>query len=160
MTRMSDNSSSNEREQAQGTDLIEFPARAIFDTRQVPMLVGPDNADVSLDAKAKCLDIIRSHCADPTIIKDDGSNVYMWAAEISSDREDYYKTRMDPETSLKNYVEDAIDGTAFLNSHNLYELPSGRSFAGALITDTEGVTKVYAAFYTISDLKLTDLSTD
>lgn len=150
----------NSRERGQETDLIQFPARAIFDTREVPALVAGNKSEINLSDKDKCLAIIRAHCADPSVIEEDGSNVFIWAAEISSDRRDYYETVMDPETSLKNYVEDAIEGVSFMNSHSTWELPSGRSFAGALVSDQEGVTKVYAAFYTIADLNLSGLSTN
>jgi hypothetical protein len=131
-------------------EVIErFPARVLTDNRDVPALqVG--NETVNLTNADRCLEIIRQHAADPAIF--DERAPYIWAAMISSNRRDYYATIMDPATTLRNYVEDAVAGVAFLDSHDSFQQPCGRSFAAAMV-ETEGAVNVYAAFYTIPDLK-------
>lgn len=68
--------------------------------------------------------INRAHAAKPLGPQD----VYVFRMEISNDLPDSYWTRMDPETTLRNYVDDFRDGRAIQSNHKTTELPLGRSF--------------------------------
>jgi hypothetical protein len=59
-------------------------------------------------------------------------DVYVFRMEISNDLRDSYHTRMDPETTLPNYVEDFREGRSIQNSHKVEELPLARSFDASL----------------------------
>lgn len=89
------------------------------------------------------------------------SDVFVVDARPSDTSVDSHFTRMDPDTTLANYAEDASDGVPILNSHgaagNGYiDLPVGRSFAGTLLRDdyttprgtTLHATKTKPAVYT------------
>lgn len=59
-------------------------------------------------------------------------DVYVFGMEISNDLEDSYHTRMDPATTLPNYVQDFREGRSIQNSHKVEELPLARSFDASL----------------------------
>jgi len=59
-------------------------------------------------------------------------DVYVFGLEISNDLRDSYNTRMDPDTTLRNYVDDFREGRSIQNSHRTEELPLARSFDAAL----------------------------
>lgn len=125
-----------------------FPARVELNLRDVSLQAGTVTLDLS--KRDEMMDVIREHAADPTIF--DTRDPYIWVARISNSRKDYYSTIMDPQTTLRNYVEDAVDGVAFLDSHDTFQQPCGRSFAAAYV-EADDIVNVYAAFYTIPDLK-------
>lgn len=129
--------------------LMCVPARVITTLRDVPALRYDANTTLELSNREAMLEVIKSHAPDPTIF--DESPPYVWAAEISSDNRDYYHTRMDIETTLKNFVEDSIRGVTFLDSHIQSE-KLGRSFASAFV-EQENRVSVYSAFYTIPDVR-------
>lgn len=83
-------------------------------------------------------------------------DLYFWAAEISNNRTDSHFTKMH-ETSLRNYATDALEGVAFLNSHNHNENGLGRSLHG--VYDEAG-QRTLAQFYTVRGLKLGALGAD
>ncbi|HKC83904.1 MAG TPA: hypothetical protein VKD46_07895, partial [bacterium] len=62
----------------------------------------------------------------------DKGDVYVFRMEISNDLEDSYHTRMDPATTLPNYVADFREGRSIQNSHKVEELPLARTFDAAL----------------------------
>jgi hypothetical protein len=57
-------------------------------------------------------------------------DVFTFRGVISSDAPDSYYTHMDVKTSLRNFARDAADGRALLDSHDMWRLPIGQSFAG------------------------------
>lgn len=138
-------------------DIIErFPARVLSDLRDVPALQA-GSVTLDLSQRDSIMDVIRSHASDPSIF--DEREPYVWAAQISNSRVDYYFTRMDPNTTLKNFVADAIDGVAFMDSHDTMHQPVGRSFAATLVERDAGIIDVYAAFYTIPNLQNAKINT-
>jgi len=60
------------------------------------------------------------------------SDAFVFRMEISNDLEDSYHTRMDPDTTLRNYVDDFREGRSIQNSHRTEELPLARTFDAAL----------------------------
>lgn len=135
------------------------PVPVITNLRTVPALNTTQTNGLELVNEAAVLEAIRSNAMDPSIF--DEHPPYVWAAEISSNRNDYYYTRMDVETTLRNYAEDAIAGVSFLNSHVQDESAIGYSFASILVQDSnDNLARVYGAFYTIPDLQLERLNTD
>lgn len=103
------------------------------------------------------LEIVRATRAnDPTVF--DERPPFFWPAEISSQRLDAYYSRMDGETTLRNFVDDIGAGVSFQNSHRWYELPLGQSVEASMAMDAKG-TRVLAVFYTVPNLKLGDVST-
>lgn len=148
---------------------MHFPARIIpADERAaLPALVSLSAQSVTLasdDATLRRVIVESGHVQDPSIL--DEHAPYFWPAEISSARRDSYDTKMDPETTLKNYVEDAIAGVSFCNSHDHDELAFGRSFAAVSYEtpdeDQDGalVPAVAAAFYTLAGLQTNRVTTD
>lgn len=59
------------------------------------------------------------------------TDVYVVRTEASNDQLDSHFTRMDPATSLANYVEDGARGVPVLHMHQRHTLPMGRSFGAA-----------------------------
>jgi hypothetical protein len=59
-------------------------------------------------------------------------DVFVFRAIISTDAVDSYFTHMDPKTSLRNFAEDADAGCPLLDSHDMWRLPIGQSFTGAV----------------------------
>lgn len=59
-------------------------------------------------------------------------SVFVFRMEISNDLLDSMSTRMDPETTLRNYRDDFREGRSIQNSHKVEELPLARSFDAAL----------------------------
>ncbi len=64
--------------------------------------------------------------------------VYVIPMRISDNTLDAYYTRMTP-LSLNNFARDAAQGVAFCDSHNHYQMPIGRSFAGDVITQGDAM---------------------
>lgn len=103
------------------------------------------------------LEIVRaSRAADAGVF--DERPPFFWPAEMSSQRLDAYFTRMDADTTLRNFVADATAGVAFQNSHRWYELPLGQSVEAKLEGEGED-RRAVAVFYTVPDLRLNDVNT-
>lgn len=95
---------------------------------------------------------------DPSIISE--SDPFFWTAEVSNDRLDSYYTKMSEKT-LRNYQEDAMNGVAFQNSHRTNELSLGRSLESRFFgPQGNGVARLEVSFYTLPDLRLTELNTN
>ena len=127
--------------------------------------IGDGQVSLAGDTQAMIDVLTARHLLDPEILTD--HQPFFWGAEISSTRIDTYDTRMDAETTLKNYAEDLIAGVAFCDSHNHNELPFGRSFAGLYVVgaldDAQQVvtpSRVIGGFYTLAGLKTNRVSTD
>lgn len=103
------------------------------------------------------LSLAKSQSAfDPSIF--DERAPFFWTAEISNDQIDYYFTHM-LDSTLENFAADARSGVAFQNSHNVRELPLGRSLDSRIETETNR-KRVMVDFYTLAGLRLNDVSTD
>lgn len=70
------------------------------------------------------------------------SDIFLVRGTISTDAADSYYTRMDPETTLKNFAADFTEGQSLLDSHNSWALASvlGQSYRGTLenVDEAEG----------------------
>ncbi len=87
---------------------------------------------------------------DPSVFDD--APPFFWLAAISSDQLDAYSTRMDAATTLPNFAREAAAGVAFLEAHNHWTVPFGRSLSGQL--EAGDATRVTADFYTVPALPL------
>jgi hypothetical protein len=93
-----------------------------------------------------------NHALDPDVLEE--RTVFFWGAEITNNRRDSFDTRMDVETSLRNYAEDATTGVSFCDSHDHSTTAAvfGRSIAGELVQPESANPSVVAAFYTLGGL--------
>src|ERR1051326_9124301 len=115
-------------------------------------------ANDTIGNEGQLLTLAKANAFDPSIFEE--SPPFFWSAVISNNSIDAYFSRMMP-SSLKNYATDADAGVAFQNSHNCRELSLGRSIAGRFVGGQgNGEARVEAAFYTIPDLQVTELSTN
>lgn len=90
--------------------------------------------------------------------------VFTFSGSVSNDRMDSYFTRMDPATTLRNYVDDLKRGVSLMDWHETWRDPYGRSFDGEIeSTLIDGVTNETSArghFYIVRDMKLNQENTD
>ena len=134
------------------------PARIVTERATLALQTAIQSTTVTLADRDKILEVLRSqHVLDAEVLEE--KPPYFFAGEISNMTLDSYDTRMDPETTLKNYVEDAIRGVAFCDSHNHNELSFGRTFAATMLEDTED-RSVISAFYTLPGIKTNRVTTD
>lgn len=106
---------------------------------------------------ARLTTLVEKKVFDPVVLE--GRELFFFPAEISSNRLDAYFTRM-AETSLVNYAREADEGRSFQNSHRWYELGFGRTLTGELEEDEAATRRVVSWLYTLSGLRLNELSTD
>lgn len=85
--------------------------------------------------------------------------VFRYSGVCSNDNMDSYFTRMDPQTTLQNYVRDLQNGVALLEGHNHDKNPYGRSFDAQMIGDGQ-VNSVRGYWYLIRGLQMNGGSTD
>lgn len=132
---------SGARAPAEDLEIVED--RGAFVARAVPL--GPPT-----DSQRE---LILPHVVDPSII--DEAELVTWQVTASNTNLDAYFTRMDPETSLRNYAQDAADGLAFMDSHHTGglamgppEQPLGHSFDGRFVgASGAGPARVEEQFY-------------
>lgn len=130
-----------EEDQEQGYDSLEFYTTARVTGRA---------SEESLLAKAKEV------APDPSVFDEDGRGAFFWDAQISTDEIDSFFTRMHP-TTLQNYADDSERGVAFLDSHNIYQMPLGRSLTGKYTRGSnDRMARVDASFYTLRGESETD----
>lgn len=88
-------------------------------------------------------------------------DVFAFPGVCSNDRLDSYFTRMDPNTTLRNYADDLRGGVSLLGNHDIYTSPYGRSYNGELIQDDiNGTNAVRGEWYIMRGLMLNGESTD
>lgn len=80
-------------------------------------------------------------------------NPFVRSAEISSDRLDAYYTHMDPETTLRNYADEARAGVSVLDSHDARKLGVGYSFTGNVSPGDDGAVIVLSDFYMVHGIE-------
>jgi hypothetical protein len=80
-------------------------------------------------------------------------NPFVRAAEISSNRLDAYFTRMDANTTLRNYARAAAAGVSILDSHERYRLGVGYSYTGETAQGEDGATIVLSDWYTVPGIR-------
>jgi hypothetical protein len=118
--------------------------------RNIPALSSL-SGDLNMSQQSQIMKAISEHAVDPTVFED--RSPFVFVAQISNSMVDYYYTRMDPTTTLQNFVEDAINGVGFMDSHNTYQQPLGRTFAAGLAGTVDGNFSVYAGTYILPDLQ-------
>lgn len=87
-------------------------------------------------------------------------DVFVYQGIISSDAMDSYYTKMDAETSLRNYANDLKAGTPLMTYHETSQSPIGRSFDSSIDVKKDGKTVVRGLFYIVRHTKINGESTD
>lgn len=87
-------------------------------------------------------------------------DVFVYQGIISSDAMDSYYTKMDAETSLRNYAKDLKAGTPLMTYHETSQSPIGRSFDSSIDVKEDGKTVVRGLFYIVRHTKINGESTD
>lgn len=87
-------------------------------------------------------------------------DVFVYQGIISSDAMDTYYTKMDAETSLRNYANDLKAGTPLMTYHETSQSPIGRSFDSSIDVKEDGKTVVRGLFYIVRHTKINGESTD
>lgn len=87
-------------------------------------------------------------------------DVFVYQGIISSDAMDSYYTKMDAETSLRNYANDLKEGTPLMTYHETSQSPIGRSFDSSIDVKEDGKTVVRGLFYIVRHTKINGESTD
>lgn len=98
------------------------------------------------------LNRINRHTLEPLKQED----IFVFSGVCSNDRMDAYLTRMDPETTLNNYVGDLEAGTPLLDNHDIFTSPYGRSYGGQK-TDTN---EVLSDWYLLRNLTLNGVNSN
>lgn len=103
------------------------------------------------------LDLINRQAIEPL----GADEVFVFRNEISSDLLDSYFTRMDPDTTLPNFMHDFREGRSLQNSHNFRELPLGRSYDADLTRESDPErTSVRVSTYILRGVATTGISVD
>lgn len=93
----------------------------------LPVRVNTSN--VPNDQASAVLDLINRHTLEPIQSID---QLYTFEGNCSNDQLDSYSTKMDPNTTLRNYERDLKTGVALLPGHDISKTPYGRSYDGKL----------------------------
>lgn len=87
-------------------------------------------------------------------------DVFVYQGIISSDAMDSYYTKMDAESSLRNYANDLKAGTPLMTYHETSQSPIGRSFDSSIDVKEDGKTVVRGLFYIVRHTKINGENTD
>lgn len=85
--------------------------------------------------------------------------VFRFSGICSNDNIDSYFTRMDPQTTLQNYVQDLQSGLALQAGHDHSKNPYGRSYDAQLIGDGQA-NSVRGYWYLIRNLQMNGSDSD
>jgi hypothetical protein len=92
---------------------------------------------------------------------------FFWQVRASSNRLDFYDTRMRPATTLVNFARALADGVSYQDSHHIRKNGWGQSLTGyTLNTDDtdpdtgDRITEVWAELFTLPGLELSGQTTD
>ncbi|MEH7114559.1 hypothetical protein V7124_19665 [Neobacillus niacini] len=85
-------------------------------------------------------------------------DVFTFSGICSNDRLDAYYTKMDPETTLKNYVRDLQRGVPLQEGHDIYKSPYGRSYDGEMQNDE--FNSVRGHWYLLRNTMVNGVNTD
>jgi len=105
------------------------------------------------------LEKINRHTLEPVTLEE----IFTFSGICSNDRLDAYFTRMDPVTTLRNYVEDLKNGVSLQEGHNIWKNPYGRSYDGELIPVEEDLSTYNAVrghWYIMRGLTINGNKTD
>ena len=138
---------------------LEEDEPQVLSTVRADLLAGESPQAGEVDA---ALAIINAKFAKKPLTPD---QVYLLPpAEMSNQNIDSYFTRMH-ETSLRNYLQDALAGIPLMNSHRVggwltdAELPLGNSYS-ALLEQSQDNLRLVVRFYMLRGLELNDVKTD
>lgn len=111
------------------------------------------------DEASALLEIAKANAPDPTVF--DRHPPFFWSVLGSSNRLDYYFTRMNPETTLPNFVRALKEGVSYQDSHQIDRNGMGQSLDGRLVESNEvdpetgqKIVNVYGDFFTLPDLRV------
>ncbi|MED4866117.1 hypothetical protein ABET15_04250 [Heyndrickxia faecalis] len=82
-------------------------------------------------------------------------DVFTFSGICSNDNMDSYFTRMDPDTTLKNYAEDLQSGVSLQEGHDIFKNPYGRSYDGVMEAN-----QVRGYWYIVRNMMLNGSNTD
>lgn len=85
-------------------------------------------------------------------------DVFTFSGICSNSRLDAYLTRMDPATTLRNYVDDLKNGVPLQEGHDIYKNPYGRSYDAELLEEDE--FGVRGHWYVLRDLSINGVPTN
>lgn len=115
----------------------------------------------------KMLELAQATAPDPTVFEH--YTPFFWQVNASSNRLDFYYTRMRPGRSktLGNFVRGLKAGVSYQDSHNPYKNGWGQSLDGRLVTTDEvdeetgdQIVEAWGDFFTLSGLQLGDQNTN
>ncbi|NMF00244.1 hypothetical protein [Aneurinibacillus aneurinilyticus] len=124
------------------SNVIHLPVRVITET--------PESVDIEL---------INRQTLEPVTEEE----IFTFSGNCSNDRLDSYFTKMDPVSTLRNYVEDLKAGVSLLEGHEIWKNPYGRSYNGMLIPANDEPGSYNAArghWYIIRDLVINGVNTN
>lgn len=125
------------------SDLVQMPVRVTAQPIQENEL-------------ERTLDLINRHTLEPVA---DASQVFTFSGICSNDRIDAYMTRMDPFTTLRNYVEDLKSGVSLQAGHDISKNPYGRSYDAQFLT-SQDENSVRGFWYILRNLNINGENTD
>jgi hypothetical protein len=119
-------------------------------------------ADLATD---HLLAIARERAPDPSVF--DHVFPFFWQVRASSNRLDFYDTRMRPATTLQNFARALADGVSYQDSHHIRKNGWGQSLTGYTLETDESdpdtgdrITEVWAELFTLPGLELSGQTTD
>ena len=95
---------------------------------------------INEDESKAVLDLINRHTLEPINSID---QIYSFEGNCSNDSLDSYDTRMDPNTTLRNYERDLKSGVPLLPGHDIHKTPYGRSYDGMLQIGEQNAVRGY-----------------
>ncbi|MET3689881.1 hypothetical protein ABIC37_005431 [Priestia megaterium] len=125
------------------SDLIQLPVRVQAEQMQ------PEESEQTLEK-------INRFTLEPVQSTDD---LFLFSGIASNDRLDAYFTRMDPMTTLKNYVSNLREGVSLQGGHDITKNPFGRSYDAQFLTSHEE-NAVLGHWYMIRDLNINGENTN
>jgi hypothetical protein len=116
-------------------------------------------------ATERLLTIARERAPDPSVF--DQVAPFFWQVRASSNRLDFYDTRMRPQTTLVNFARTLAEGVSYQDSHHTRKNGWGQSLTGYTreTDDTDPdtgdqITEVWAELFTLPGLTLSGQTTD
>lgn len=113
----------------------------------------------------KLLALAKERAPDAAVF--DQRSPFFWQVRASSNRLDFYDTRMRPETTLVNFARALGDGVSYQDSHSSWKNGWGQSLTGYLVDTDETdavigdrITEVWGDLFTLPGLTLAGQSTD
>jgi len=126
----------------------------LSDLIQLPVRVQAEKAEEN--EWDRILELVNRHTLEPVT---DASQIFTFEGIASNDRMDAYMTRMDPLTTLRNYVEDLKSGVSLQAGHDITKNPYGRSFDAQFLT-SEDENSVRGHWYIMRDLNINGENTN